>query len=51
MRKQPGGNLVGETDVTEVDLDDIQDWDFVIDNNKDYETLRKNVLKIVELIR
>ena len=31
-----------------VDLDDIQDWDYIIDNNKDYETLRQNVLKIVQ---
>ena len=51
IRKQRGGNLVGETDVTEVDLDDIQDWDFVIDNNTDYETLHQNMLKIVEKLR
>ena len=50
IRESRGGNLVGEDDVTEVDLDDIQDWDFVIDNNKDYETLKKEVLRIVELI-
>ena len=37
--------------VTEVDLDNIQDWDYIIDNNKDYETLRKNVLEIVEKLR
>ncbi len=43
-----GGKLVGEDDVTEVDLDDIQDWDYIIDNNKDYETLKKNVLLIVQ---
>ena len=48
IREARGGKLIGETDVTEVDLDNIQDWDFVIDNNTDYETLRKNVLKIVE---
>ena len=48
IRKSRGGNLVGEDDVTEVDLDDIQDWDFVIDNNKDYETLKSKVLEIVE---
>ena len=48
IREARGGKLVGEDDITEVDLDNIQDWDFVIDNNKDYETLRKNVLKIVE---
>lgn len=48
LREARGGKLVGEDDVTEVDLDDIQDWDFLLDNNKDYETLKKNVLKIVE---
>lgn len=51
LREQRGGKLVGENDVTEVDLDDIQDWDYVIDNNKDYQTLRKNVLLIVEKLR
>ena len=51
VRQARGGTLVGENDITEVDLDDIQDWDFLIDNNKDYETLRQNVLKIVEKLR
>ena len=50
IRESRGGKLVGEEDVTEVDLDNIQDWDFLIDNNMDYKTLRKNVLKIVEKI-
>ena len=51
IREARGGKLVGEDDVTEVDLDNIQDWDFLLDNNKDYETLKRNVLKIVEKIR
>lgn len=50
IREARGGKLIGEDDVTEVDLDNIQDWDFVLDNNKDYETLKSNVLKIVEKI-
>lgn len=50
IREARGGKLVGENDVTEVDLDNVQDWDYIIDNNKDYETLRKTVLKIVEQI-
>ena len=50
IREARGGQLIGENDVTEVDLDNIQDWDYIIDNNKDYETLRKNVLEIVEQI-
>jgi len=48
IRETRGGQLIGEDDVTEVDLDDIQDWDYIVDNNKDYETLKQNVLKIVE---
>ena len=51
IRELRGGKLIGEDDVTEVDLDNIQDWDFVIDNNKDYETLKQNVLKVVEKLR
>ena len=51
IRESRGGKLIGEDDVTEVDLDNIQDWDFVIDNNKDYETLKLKVLEIVEKIR
>ena len=51
IREKRGGKLVGENDVTEVDLDDIQDWNFLLDNNKDYETLKENVLKIVERLR
>ena len=48
VRESRGGKLVGEDDVTEVDLDNIHDWDFLIDNNKDYETLKQNILKIAE---
>lgn len=51
VREARGGKLVGENDVTEVDLDNIQDWDYVIDNNTDYETLEKNIAKIVEQLR
>ena len=47
IREARGGKLVGEDDITEVDLDNIQDWDFLTDNSKDYETLKKNVLEIV----
>lgn len=47
LREARGGKLIGEDDVTEVDLDNIQDWDFVIDNNKDYETLKTNVQQII----
>jgi len=44
------GQLIGENDVTEIGLDDIKDWDYIIENNSDYETLKNNVLKIIEQI-
>ena len=50
-REARGGKLVGEDDVTEVDLDNIRDWNYIIDNNRDYETLKQNVLKIVQELR
>ena len=45
------GDLVGETDITEVGLDHITDWDYVIYNNSDYETLKQNVLAIIAKIK
>ena len=44
------GTLVGETDVTEVDLDDIKDWDSVISNNSTYEALKAEATKLVSKI-
>jgi hypothetical protein len=46
IREKRGGKLVGEDDVTETELDNIKDWNFIIDNNNDYETLQKAVLGI-----
>jgi phosphomevalonate kinase len=51
LRQARGGKLVGEDDITEIGLDDIVNWDFVIDNNHDYKTLTDNVEKIIEKIR
>ena len=44
------GELVGETDITEVGLDHVKNWDYVIDNNSDYENLKIQVNKIIEKI-
>ena len=51
IREARGGKLIGENDVTEIDLDDVQDWDYRIENNEDYSVLKQKVLKIVELIQ
>jgi len=42
------GTLIGEEDVTEVGLDHIKDWDYIIDNNDDYDALK---LKVNDLIK
>ena len=50
-RIQRGGELVGENDITETGLDNIKEWDYIIDNNSDYESLKKQVLEIIKSIR
>ncbi|MCM1009938.1 MAG: hypothetical protein NC390_03535 [Fusobacterium sp.] len=44
------GELVNETDVTEIELDNIKDWDYVVDNNGDYETLHTKALELIEAL-
>jgi len=44
------GELVGETDVTEIGLDDVKDWDYVIENDSDYESLKTKSLDLVKKI-
>ncbi len=48
LREQRGGKLVGEDDITEIGLDNITDWDYVINNNGSYEELVKQVEKIIQ---
>ena len=50
-RLNRGGSLTGENDVTEVGLDHIKDWDYIIDNNSDYESLKRQVYSIVEELK
>lgn len=45
------GTLVGETDVTEIGLDHITNWDFVIENNSDYESLKLKAFDLVEKLK
>ena len=45
------GELVGEDHITEVGLDNIKDWDFVVDNNSDYDNLKSQILNIVSFIK
>lgn len=45
--REKRGKLIGEEDVTEVGLDHITDWDYVIENNSDYESLKQKALELV----
>lgn len=45
------GELVGENDITEVGLDNIKDWNFVIENNSDYETLKERTFELIEKLK
>lgn len=45
------GKLVGETDVTEVDLDDINDWNFRISNDSTYENLQAESIELAKEIK
>lgn len=45
------GQLIGEDDITEVGLDNITDWDYIIENNLSYEQLKSNVLTIISDIK
>ena len=40
------GDLVGEDDITEIGLDHITDWNYVIDNNSSYEEFKEKVLDL-----
>lgn len=45
------GELVGENDITETGLDNIKDWDFIIDNNSSYENLQKQVFAVIDNLK
>jgi phosphomevalonate kinase len=45
------GVLVGEDDITEIGLDEIDDWDYIIQNDLDYENLKSEVYKILPKIK
>ncbi len=47
MRAQRG-TIVNEFDPTETELDNVTDWDFVIHNDADYESLTKKAEELVQ---
>lgn len=44
------GTLIGENDITETGLDNIIDWDYIIENNSDYEALKEKVNSLIKKI-
>ena len=42
------GTLVKANDLTETALDNVKDWDYVIKNESDYETLKLNAENLLE---
>lgn len=44
------GKLIGENDITEIGLDNVKDWDYVIENNSDYDALKEKIEKVVKNI-
>ena len=45
------GTIVKDNDLTETDLDDVTNWDFVIDNNSSYEDLVKKTDILISKIK
>lgn len=45
------GELVGENDITEVGLDDIKDWDYVIENNSTYEAMKQKANDLAQELK
>lgn len=48
-RKQRG-KLVSNNDTTETQLDSIKDWDYIIDNSGNYESLEHNIEFLIKAI-
>lgn len=44
------GELVKEDDTTETDLDDVTDWDYVIENDSTYDDLKAKAYHLAEKI-
>ena len=45
------GTVTALNDNTETELDNITDWNFVLDNNGSYEELKENTKKLIAVIR
>jgi phosphomevalonate kinase len=50
-RRAERGVLVKENDLTETDLDDVKDWDYLIENNSDLKYLENTAEKVIQDIK
>lgn len=41
------GKLVNENDLTETELDNVTDWDFIVHNDSDYESLKAKAAELI----
>ena len=46
--REKRGTLVGENDITEVGLDHITDWNYVIHNDSDLESLKEKAFELIK---
>lgn len=45
------GTLIGENDITEIGLDNVTDWDYIVENNADYPSFEAKLLDIIENLK
>ncbi len=49
--RQQRGKIVNANDLTETDLDDISSWDFIVENNSDYNNLINQTDKLIKKLQ
>lgn len=45
------GTLIGEDDITEVGLDNVTDWDYIVENNTNFAEFESKLLTIIESLK
>ena len=45
------GTLIGEDDITEVGLDNVTDWDYIVENNTNFAEFESKLFTIIESLK
>lgn len=45
------GKLVNQNDITETELDNVTDWDFVVHNDGSFENLKEKAMEIIKVLK